>query len=241
MNTIRFMGYTISASSVKEFAKEQCIINTINPHSYYVAKNDAIFKKSLQTANILLPDGSGIVWATRILLGVKIKRIAGADIHLQLLEKANNENLNVFYLGSSENTLSKIKNRIKTEFPNIKVSSYSPPFKPEFSENDNKLIIEAINSFKPDILFVGMTAPKQEKWVLQNKERLKIHIISSIGAVFDFYSGNVKRSSQFWINIGLEGLPRFFREPRRLWKRLFISFPLFFVDVFKTKLGLLKF
>ena len=92
-------------------------------------------------------------------------------------------------------------------------------------------MLEKVNHFKPDILFVGMTAPKQEKWVHLNKNILDVQIITSIGAVFDFYAGTVNRSSQFWILLGLEWLPRFLREPKRLAKRNLISTPKFLLEV----------
>jgi len=94
----------------------------------------------------------------------------------------------------------------------------------------------AVNMFKPDVLFVGMTAPKQEKWVHQFKDRLQARNICAIGAVFDFYAGNVERSSEFWIKLGLEWLPRFLKEPKRLFKRNFISTPKFILEVLSFKL-----
>jgi N-acetylglucosaminyldiphosphoundecaprenol N-acetyl-beta-D-mannosaminyltransferase len=95
-------------------------------------------------------------------------------------------------------------------------------------------MIAAINAFKPDILFVGMTAPKQEKWVYAHKAQIDARIICSIGAVFDFYAGTVKRPSAFWINLGLEWLPRLLKEPRRLARRNFISTPAFLWDVVRA-------
>ena len=134
-------------------------------------------------------------------------------------------------MGSCESTLKKIKKRIGKEHPDIIVETYSPPYKMNLSEEDNNIIISKINKFKPDVLFIGMTAPKQEKWVYQHKKVLNATIICSIGAVFDFYSGTIKRSSQFWIDNNIEWLERFFRDPRRLWKRTFISAPLFLWDI----------
>lgn len=212
------------------------IINTINPHSYCEAKKDALFTEALLNSDVLLPDGTGIVLATKVLTGKKINKIAGADIHRYLLEKANIKSQRIFYLGSSENTLQLIKKRIKKELSNIKTAGYSPPYKQEFSCEDTDIMLEIINTFKPDILFVGMTAPKQEKWVNSNKERIEANIIVSIGAVFDFYAGTVKRSSDMWINLGLEWLPRLLKEPKRLWKRNFISTPLFLFDLLKAKI-----
>jgi len=218
-----------------DFNKDS-IINTLNPHSYCVAKKDQLFSKALLSSDILLPDGIGIVIASKILLGKKIKRIAGADIHDYILNQANINGDKVFYLGASQNTLDLIEAKIAKEYPNISVASYSPPYKPEFSKADNEAMISAVNAFKPKFLFIGMTAPKQEKWVYENSAKLDANIITSIGAVFDFYSGNVNRSHPFWIKLGLEWFIRFLKEPKRLWRRFFISTPLFLWDMLKLKL-----
>ena len=166
----------------------------------------------------------------------KIKKIAGADIHQFLLEKAHATKQKVFYLGASAQTLQLVEERVIKEFSNIIVASYSPPYKAEFSEQDTNAMISAVNDFMPDYLFIGMTAPKQEKWVHANKDKLHAKVITSIGAVFDFYAGTIQRSSPFWINIGLEWLPRLVREPKRLWKRNLISTPLFLWDLLKAKI-----
>ena len=100
--------------------------------------------------------------------------------------------------------------------------------------NDSK-ICDKVN-FQPDILFVGMTAPKQEKWVHIFKENLNAKVICSVGAVFDFYSGNIHRSSEFWIRLNMEWLPRLIKEPRRLFYRNFVSTPKFIIEVIFFKL-----
>ncbi|QCT93965.1 WecB/TagA/CpsF family glycosyltransferase [Caminibacter mediatlanticus TB-2] len=239
MKTLNILGYDVFIESLDKIKlKDKIIINTINPHSYVVAKNDNFFKKALKNSDVLIPDGSGIVLAANFLYGEKIKKIAGADLHEFLLQKINNENGKVFYLGSSQNTLNKIKERIKNEYPNILVETFSPPYKPEFNEEENLEMITKINSFKPDVLFVGMTAPKQEKWLEANKDKLNFKIAACIGAVFDFYAGTVKRPSQFWINMHLEWLPRFLKEPKRLWRRNFISTPIFIKDTLLAKINL---
>ena len=214
------------------------IINTINPHSYCVSKKDKEFQIALKDSDILLPDGIGIVWAERMLHGNRISKIAGYDLFLFLMERANSLHQKVFFLGASEDTLDLIHAKAAAEYPNITVGSFSPPYKPIFSKEDSALMCAKANAFEPDILFVGMTAPKQEKWVHTNKGQLNANIIGSIGAVFDFYAGTVKRPSKFWINLGLEWLPRLVKEPKRLFKRNFVSTPTFIFDVFRAKLGL---
>lgn len=237
MNLKEIVSHKVYKTPLSELViKGACIINTINPHSYCEAKKDVDFKEALLNSDVLLPDGSGIVLATKILTGEKIKKIAGADIHQFLLEKAHATKQKVFYLGASAQTLQLVEERVIKEFSNIIVASYSPPYKAEFSEQDTNAMISAVNDFMPDYLFIGMTAPKQEKWVHANKDKLHAKVITSIGAVFDFYAGTIQRSSPFWINIGLEWLPRLVREPKRLWKRNLISTPLFLWDLLKAKI-----
>jgi len=239
MNTVSIMGYDIYAENVSTIKLEESkqIINTVNPHSYIVAKNDKLFSIALHSSDIILPDGSGFVIAGKFINNTKIKKIAGADIHSHLLKILNQSGGSCFYMGSSNNTLNKIKEKIKYGFPNIKISIYSPPYKDKFSEEENNNIIDAINKVKPDVLFVGMTAPKQEKWLHENQKELDFKIATSIGAVFDFYAGTIKRPSNFWIDLHLEWLPRFLNEPKRLWKRNLVSTPLFLIDmlIFKLK------
>lgn len=242
--TINVMSYNIfvdDISSIKIDKSRKQVINTINPHSYITAKYDRAFKKALHDSNTLLPDGSGIVLATKQIYKKKIKKIAGSDLHIYLLKELEKIGGSVFYMGASQDTLNKIHKRIAKEYPHIKVGSYSPPYKALFSSEDNDKIVSKINEFNPDVLFIGMTAPKQEKWLHEHKDILNFKIASSIGAVFDFYAGTVIRPSKFWINLHLEWLPRLIKEPKRLWKRNFISTPLFLEDIILYKLKTKRF
>ena len=219
----------------------QTIINTLNPHSFYIAEHDRTFRLALETADILLPDGVGIVWACRFLKRQAIHRISGMDLFIYLLRSAAAntapERRRIFFLGASDATLEKIKDRVRSEYPSLEIGTFSPPFKEIFSEHDRKAMLYSIREFNPHILFVGMTAPKQEKWVYENKDDIRASIICSIGAVFDYYAGTIKRPGAFWRRIGLEWFIRFLREPKRLWKRNLISGPFFIFRVFQLKLN----
>lgn len=239
--TLNVLGYNIfidglSAITINQNKKQ--VINTINPHSYIVAKEDKVFKEALHYSDILLPDGSGIVMAAKTLKKQKIKKIAGADLHLHLLKQLNEKNGRCFYMGSNSVVFDRIQRHLKKDFPNIRACFYSPPYKDDFEEEDTTLMLDAITSCKPDVLFVGMTAPKQEKWLYDNIDKINAPLSCSIGAVFDFYSGTVHRPSKFWIDNHLEWFIRFLHEPRRLWKRNFISTPLFLWDMFLFKVNL---
>jgi N-acetylglucosaminyldiphosphoundecaprenol N-acetyl-beta-D-mannosaminyltransferase len=240
--TLKLFDYSIFTSSLSQFDIKQdakCVINTLNQYSYIIAEKDPRFKKVLKESTLLLPDGVGIVGAVKILVGAKIKKIAGADLHNHLLKVLNERSGKCFYLGSSQETLEGIKRRLSIEYPNIRVGIYSPPFKQQFSDADNAHMVSHINEFGPDVLFVGMTAPKQEKWVYEHKDELNVNVICSIGAVFDFYSETVKRPGKFWINLGLEWFIRLVHEPNHLWRRYLLYGPVFIYLVFKEKISLL--
>jgi len=214
---------------------KKTLITTINQYSYCIAEEDPEFKNALTQSDVLLPDGMAIVSAVQLQTGRKIKKIAGADIHLHLLNSLNEKRGSCFYFGSSEATLLKIKERLAVEFPNIRVATYSPPFRSYFSMAENTEMINAINAFTPDVVFVGMTAPKQEKWAFYHKTLLNTNIICAIGAVFDFYAGTVERPSPFWINLKMEWLIRLVKEPKRMWKRYLYYGPIFLIYMFQRK------
>lgn len=232
-----FIDYPLFTKSLNELpSKSTLLVNTINQYSYCMANVDSAFKESLKKSDVLLPDGIAVVAAARWLTGRKIHKIAGADLHQHVLAKLNKKGGSCFYLGSAEATLQKIKDRLAIEYPNVKVETYSPPYKAQFSREDNEQMINAINAFKPDILFVGMTAPKQEKWACDHKHEIKTKMICTIGAVFDFYAGTIERPSEFMINMGLEWLGRLVKEPKRLWKRYLYFGPLFLRLIVKEKI-----
>lgn len=240
MQNILLFSYRVTKVNLDIFVlpTQKTIINTINPHSYCVAKSDETFQEALQGSDILLADGIGITKAIKLLHKQAIQKIAGSDIHRFLLDKAQANTLKVFYLGAAESTLSLITKKISKEYPGVNVGTYSPPYKASFNRSDTQAMIEAVNAFAPDILFVGMTAPKQEKWVYANQAQLKANTICCIGAVFDFYAGTVKRPPQWLINIGLEWFGRLLKEPKRMWQRNFVSTPTFVFDVLMEKFRL---
>jgi N-acetylglucosaminyldiphosphoundecaprenol N-acetyl-beta-D-mannosaminyltransferase len=203
-----------------------------------IASRDSVFKAALQNADILIPDGAGIVMAARVLhLPIK-KRVTGTDFFLALSYAAeNNGGLKYFFLGSTVAALDRIEKRLAVDYPSIKICGiYSPPYKEEFDEHDNEVMIDLINKAKPDVLWVGMTAPKQEKWIFKNRDKLSVPFTAAIGAVFDFYAETIKRPSQVWQRLGLEWLGRLIKEPRRLWKRNIVSTPIFAYWIIKEKL-----
>jgi len=157
---MKLLGYNITKQLPRLPVVKKTIINTINPHSYCVAKTDDDFKYALEYSDFLLPDGIGIVWAAKVLRAEKIKKIAGYDAFLHLMEFLEKNSASCFFLGASETTLRLIEEKIKLEYPSVKVDGYSPPFKEKFSAEDSHNMCLKVNEKKPYVLFVGMTAPK---------------------------------------------------------------------------------
>lgn len=184
----------------------------------------------------LIPDGASIVMACRKLKAKSQpkERIAGWDLFTMEMERLNRKGGTCFFMGSSEKVLKLIREKGKTVYPNIRIETYSPPYKPEFSEAENREIIEAINRANPDLLWIGMTAPKQEKWAYRHWNELHIHChCGTIGAVFDFFAGTMERAPMWWQEHSLEWLYRLIKEPKRMWRRYIIGNTLFIRNVIR--------
>ena len=252
-----------SKAELASLPESKLLINTINAHSYNTARKDKLFAEALMNGDVLIPDGVSIVKACR---WIKAKsqpkeRIAGWDLfsfEMDKLEREsekcdmlnvklgeNNSTLNtqhstlkktVMFMGSSQRVLDLIVKRAAEVYPHLKVVTYSPPYKPEFSDEDNMAIIDAINAANPDLLWIGMTAPKQEKCTYSHWNELNIHChVGTIRAVFDFFAGTVERAPIWWQRHGLEWLYRLLKEPKRMWRRYIIGNTLFLWNMLKEK------
>lgn len=216
MSIITIWNYPVFKGDLHEIKyqnQQHFLINTISPNSYGLAVKNPTVKKALQQSDVLILDGLYFGWAALFKQGIRINRIAGWDAFVFFSQELNKNKGKVFFLGSTQETLLKIKERYNTEYPNVEVGFYSPPFKQVFSNEDNLQMHHQVNAFKADIVFVGMTAPKQELWSYQNRKDLEVHLICSIGNVFDWYAGNSKRPGIFWQKIGMEWLVRIFLRP----------------------------
>lgn len=236
MITIKTLPLLKSKSDLSSLPEGKLLINTINANSYNMAQKDSEFAEALLNGDVLIPDGEGIVKAVRWLRGETIERIAGWDLFQFEMDKLNKKGGKCFFLGSSEKTLSLIKEKTKEIYPNILVETYSPPYRPKPSEEESKTMTNVVNTANPDLLWIGMTAPKQEKWAYKHLNELNINChIGTIGAVFDFFAGTVQRAPVWWQNHSLEWLYRFIKEPKRMWRRYLIGNIKFIIYIFKEK------
>ena len=233
-----------SKDALRVIPEGKVLINTVNAHSFNIAQKDERFVEALLNCDYLIPDGISIVKACRWLKAKSQpkERIPGWDLFEFEMQKLNkrgekeNRRCKVMFMGSSERVLSLIRKRAKEEYPHLEVVICSPPYKIEFSTEESASIISAINEANPDLLWIGMSAPKQEKWIFQHWKDLKIHChVGTIGAVFDFYAGTSKRASKWLQDHSLEWAYRLWREPRRMWRRYLLGNPLFVWSIFKEK------
>ncbi len=238
--TIQELKLVRSRAEMDRWPAGKFLIDTVNAHSFVVAQKYAAFADALLQADALLPDGISIVKACRWLKteNAPDEKIAGADLFAYEMEKLNEKGGTCFFLGSSPATLALIEEKAKVTYPNIRVITYSPPYKAIFTAEESQSMVSAVNAADPDLFWVGMTAPKQEKWLHDHWDELEIRChAGAIGAVFDFFAGTVKRAPQKWIDLGLEWLYRFLKEPRRTWRRYLIDNPRFLGLVLKEKLS----
>ncbi len=227
-----------SKDELEVIPQGKVLINTINAHSFNTAQKDDLFAEALKNGDYLIPDGAGIVKACRWLRckSQPRERVAGWDLFEFEMGRLDARGGRCMFMGSSPKVLALIVERAKAVYPNIEVVTYSPPYKPEFTEEDNEAIIRAINVADPDLLWIGMTAPKQEKWTYAHWNELDIHChVGTIGAVFDFFAGTYRRAPQWWQDHSLEWLYRLLKEPRRMWRRYVIGNPLFLWNVRREK------
>ena len=234
----------IITDDLSVFSEKKLLINTINAWSFVVAQGDSDFAEALAGSDLLVPDGKSIVWAAKFLKmpDAPKRRIAGWDLFVYEMGRVEAEaekaelRKKVMFMGSSEEVLTLIKERAAREYPALDIVTYSPPYKEEFSDEDNAAIINAVNAADPDLLWIGMTAPKQEKWAYEHWNDLNINChCGTIGAVFDFYAGTVKRAPLWMQNAGLEWLHRLCSNPRRLWRRYLVGNVRFVCMILKEK------
>ncbi len=197
-----------------------------NVHMIIEAYDSEDFKKIVNNADLVTPDGMPLVMMLRI-LGLKNQpRVYGPTLMKHICEASARVGVSIGFYGSTSETLKALVHNLSARIPKLKVGyTYSPPFRPLTPEEDEKIIKE-INASKIKILFVGLGCPKQERWMAAHHARVKAVMIG-VGAGFDFFAGTKKQAPKWMMQIGLEWLFRLFTEPNRLWRRYLYNNPRF--------------
>jgi N-acetylglucosaminyldiphosphoundecaprenol N-acetyl-beta-D-mannosaminyltransferase len=215
------------------------IIVTCNVDHIVKLKQDAEFMKVYKTASLVVPDGVPLLWAAKILGHPLIERVNGTDLFERMCEIAAKKNIRVYFLGGRPGACESAAEFFKRKYPEINiVGLYSPSFGFECDDEENKKIVNMIKAANPDLLFVGLGAPKQEKWIYKYHKEYAVPVSIGIGVSFELSSGMVMRAPKWMQRTGLEWFWRFMMEPRRLWKRYFVNDPKFIWFVLKQKMRL---
>lgn len=208
---------------------KKSFIVAINPEKILKARKDEKLKKLLNNATYQIPDGVGIIYASKIKKGKIKSRITGIDCMDMLCNLANDKGYKVFLYGAKEETIKLAKSKLEEKYQNIKIVGYINGY-----EKDNDKIIKAINKSHADIIFVALGSPKQENWITSNMDKIDALIFQGVGGSFDVISGNIKRAPIWMQKAGLEWLYRLIKEPKRIFRQLKL-FKFLFLIIFSKK------
>lgn len=188
-------------------------------------------------AGLVVADGVPLAWLSRIMGARQADHVRGSDLMLKMCERSAKRGHSQFFYGGALGVAEKLVSRLHGQFPSLKVTGvYAPPFR-SLSPEEDSAIVDYINSAKPDIVWVGISTPKQERWMSEHRRRLDAPVLIGVGAAFDFHAGLKKQAPRWMQKSGLEWLFRLISEPRRLWRRYLINNPWFLWLVLLQLLG----
>jgi N-acetylglucosaminyldiphosphoundecaprenol N-acetyl-beta-D-mannosaminyltransferase len=186
-------------------------------------------------SGLTTPDGMPMVWAARLAGAKHVQRVYGPDLMLALCERAAERGWRCYMYGGTEQVVNQLHDRLTARFPGLRiVGAYSPPFR-ELTIDEDESAIRAINAAKPDILWVGLGTPKQERWMAVHRGRLEVPVIIGVGAAFNIHAGTLRQAPRWMQKSGLEWLFRLAVEPRRLWRRYLRNIPGFLLAISRRR------
>jgi N-acetylglucosaminyldiphosphoundecaprenol N-acetyl-beta-D-mannosaminyltransferase len=225
-----FEGYRELYEYILEDSKTRVLkgyITVNNVHTMIEGFWDTSYQQIINQSYLSIPDGKPLQIVGSLKTKSKISRLFGPSVMEKFIDWGRIDGISHFFLGSSEETLVKLKIAIEEKYPGAKIAGMiSPPYKP-IEEWDNEGFSQMINSTNADFVWIGLGAPKQERWMYDNFESLNKGVLFGIGAGFDYLAGNTKHAPDWMKNASLEWMYRLAQEPKRLWKRYFITIPQF--------------
>jgi N-acetylglucosaminyldiphosphoundecaprenol N-acetyl-beta-D-mannosaminyltransferase len=220
---------------------ERGYVCVTNVHVVMEARRDEGLRRMINEAALTVPDGVPLVWVGRIKGHPRVRRVYGPDLTLLLCERAAQRGYRCFFYGGAPGVAEELARTLQRRFPGLGVvGAEAPPFRPLTPEEDAAAVAR-INDALPDLVFVGLGCPKQERWVAVHRGRLNAAALLGVGAAFDFHTGRVPQAPRWMMRAGLEWLYRLAQEPRRLWHRYLVYNPLFLLQVSLELLGLRRY
>ena len=210
-------------------------------HSVLECQRDPELRRIHNASGITTPDGMPLVWLSRLHGYHYVDRVYGPDLMLALCERSAEAGYRHFFYGGAKGVPEELAANLQHRFPGLAVvGTYSPPFRPLTSEEDDQAV-QMINEVSPDVIWIGLGSPKQERWMATHIGRVEAPVLIGVGAAFDFLAGRKKQAPRWMQRSGLEWLFRLLTEPRRLWRRYLVNNPLFVLLVLAQALGLRRY
>lgn len=207
-------------------------VYTPNPEMIMTAREDQEFAEVLQNGDLVIPDGIGVVIASRLGKNPLPERVAGYDTVQNLFQRMKDTSFTVYFLGAAPGIAEEAAQKMKAKYPGLQIVGWHHGY---FTKEDEPAILKEINETKPDLLLVGLGFPRQEKWIAVHQKQLPVKVCIGVGGSFDGMSGKVKRAPVFFQKIGLEWFYRLLRQPTR-WRRM-LQLPVFLWHVAKENHG----
>lgn len=210
-------------------------------HGVMESRRDEMLRQIHNSAGLVTPDGMPLVWLGRLRGFHRMERVYGPDLMLALCRQSVSRRYRHYLYGGAPGTPEQLADALQRQFPGLQVLGvYSPPFQPLTAEQDEQ-IVSAINAAAPDIVWIGLSTPKQERWMAAHVGRVTAPVLIGVGAAFDFLAGRKKQAPLWMQRNGLEWLFRLLTEPRRLWRRYLTSIPPFVFLSLLQVLGLRRY
>lgn len=208
-------------------AKQKGYITVTGVHGVTEAQSDPAFRTILNGSFLCTPDGMPLVWMGRLHGHSEMSRVYGPDLMTEIFQFTPKTSCRHFFYGGVPGVAEELKANLENRFPGVQiVGTYTPPFRP-LNETEERNLMAMLEASRPDILWVGLSTPKQEKFMAAYLSRLPVTLMIGVGAAFDFHSGRVKQAPYWMQRSGTEWFFRLCQEPRRLWRRYLRNNPLF--------------
>ena len=212
-----------------------------NVHGLMESQHSESFKKVLDAADLCVPDGMPVIWVGRLRGHQMERRVYGPDLFLSFCRETEGKGYRHFFYGGAAGIPEALAEKLREQFPKLEVAgTYSPPFRAITQEEDAE-IVEMINGANADVLWVGLGCPKQEIWMNEHRERLRVPVLVGVGQAFDIHAGRLRQAPRWMRENGLEWLFRLAAEPRRLWRRYLVYNSEFVFSELLEILGVRKF